>query len=95
MNFIYEPTEFVLNLQGRHRAQCILHQCIPVNMRLFTPVFKDARQFCFQCIGIADMFYSFCLRKVLDMVVAVVAFDFPKLFKCNKNILHSTFNFWG
>jgi len=63
VNFSYEPTEFVLNLQGRRRAWCIWHQCIRLNIRLFTTILKGEGQFCYQCIGISDMFYS-CLRKV-------------------------------
>jgi len=50
MNFTLEPTEFVLNLQGRCRAQCILHQCIPVNIRLFMPYLKVQDSFVFSVL---------------------------------------------
>jgi hypothetical protein len=78
---------------GQTKSTCILHRCIPVNIRLFTTIFKGAGEYCFRCIGITDMFCSFCLRKVLDTVLGMVPFGFPKLVMCNKNILHRTFNF--
>lgn len=93
MNFTFESVEFVLNLQGGRRV-------------FYISVFQLILDFSPPCLKVQDSFdisasvSQICythsvLRKVLDMVLAVVPFGFPKLVTCNKNILRSAFNFCG